>query len=66
MEFVGSIPIPEYKPAALGISDCPAVPGVGSAVGILPVAMDCEENAFAGIDCEGMKLEGNGMLAFDA
>ena len=49
-----------------GISDSPAVPGVGSAVGILPVAMDCEENAFAGIDCEGIKLEGNGMLAFDA
>jgi hypothetical protein len=30
---------------------------VGSAVGVLPAEMDCEENAFAGIDCEGVNPE---------
>ena len=57
MEFVGSVPIPEYKPAALGISDCPAVPGMDSAIGILPVAMDCEESAFTFGSCEDVKPE---------
>ena len=45
MGFVDSVPIPEYKSATLGIVDCPAVPCMDSAIGVLPVAMVCEENA---------------------
>jgi hypothetical protein len=45
MGFVDSVPIPEYKSATLGIVDCPAVPGMDSANGILPSKMDWEENA---------------------
>jgi hypothetical protein len=43
MGFVDSVPIPEYKSAALGVMDCPAVPSVGSAVGVLPPAVGHKE-----------------------
>ena len=39
----------------IGKAEWSAVPGVAGIIGILPVAMDCEESAFAGIDCEGVK-----------
>jgi hypothetical protein len=45
----------EFDITASGIGDCAAAPGVAGIIGILPVAMDCEESAFAGIDCEGVK-----------
>jgi len=36
----------------IGKTDCPAVPGVDSAVYVLPGKMDCEENALAPCGCE--------------
>ena len=56
--FVGMEPARNCD--VIGKADCPAVPGMDSANGILPAAMDCEESAFAGIGCEGMKAEGEG------
>ena len=37
-----------------GIIDCPTVPGMDSAIGVLLGEMDCEENVFTGVECEAV------------
>ena len=45
---------PRNDSDVIGKADCPTVPGMDSAIGVLLGEMDCEENAFTGIDCEAV------------
>ena len=66
MGFVDSISIPGYKLATLGIVDSPAIPGMDSAVGILPDKMNCKENALALKSQKMISIEEKWKLSFNS